>query len=291
MSSTRVIGVLCAVLAGTGCGDDDDDAVHAEASIGSEGGSLTSADGRATLAIPAGALAEDRDFTIDAEGEEPPMELVGVSYSFGPQGSFDELAHVALGYDGLASPTAPRELRVAYSADNVTWSCIAHAQRDDESLWAMTNHLSIFAVVKLTCESHADCPAPERCVDDRCGIPCRDDRDCPGPMACDDGVCAWDSCENGEGCDDLETDRQCTAGQGEGPGICYFPCSAPEGEACGDNDRQFACTSGGDCSLVEPCSDDGYCNDIEAGKICYEGWCIVPEWGCDCGEADCPCTG
>lgn len=289
MSSTRVIGIICMVLLCTGCGDDEV-SVHAEASIGPEGGSLTSGDDRATLSIPPGALTETRNFIVDAEGEEPPMELVGVSYSFGPRGSFDELAHVTLGYSDLASPSSARELRVAYSPDGISWSCITHAEdEEDGSLRAITDHLSIFAIVRLTCGANDDCTAPEKCVRGACGIPCLIQDDCPLPLVChSDGVCVWKTCEDGEGC---EGDRDCSAGPGEGRGICNSHCSL-EGEpggTCGDPTEQFECTMNGDCILAIPCTNDDSCAAYEEGKICWEGWCVSPSWGCDCGIDGCPC--
>ena len=99
----RAVALVTALLLAAGCGDEGpagpgDGAV----TIGPSGGVISSADGAATLTIPAGALASSEEITVrriaDPSGDGD--ALPGTRYDFGPDGlRFDVPATLTISYD------------------------------------------------------------------------------------------------------------------------------------------------------------------------------------------------
>lgn len=298
---TRRLAVSFLALTILACGDDDDDsaAVFAQADIGPAGGSLTSGDGRASLRVNSGALADTVGFFVDRSTDPQPPGALGTGYLFGPEATLLEPGHVSLTFDPAdVPPGAEHALRVATSTDGgAVWICIAAmaASVGDGFANAVTTHLSDWALVLATCDDASPCQLPEKCMDPDaegnryCAIPCVDTSNCPSPMACDTDVhaCRFQVCADGAGCPGEST---CSADDGHGI------CDAGPTE-CATLTDQFAFTDAGKCVLQNKCEvvspDDTVtpCDDLGLpAKYCYHGWCVDQSVGCACGDPDCPCT-
>jgi Cys-rich repeat protein len=144
----------------------------------------------------------------------------------------------------------------------------------------------------LGCDTDADCPAGQQCIDEIC-VPqtlCDSDSDCQAPTPrCDNasGLCveciADGDCGDGEKCVDNSCRSGCTSDS---------DCTAPTpycdtaNSACVECLEDANCPSGtecvgGSCQQKPQCSSDDEC---DPGKICVEGTC---ETGCR-SNRDCP---
>jgi hypothetical protein len=133
-----LLAPACAVVEGDG------------ESMGPRGGVLTSDDGRFTIAIPEGALAEDVDLTIDTVECSRPDALM-TCYEVGPVGLVLALPAeivVQLDHEMLDDPDA-LEVVVERSSD---WTVLADRDVDveDETISASALYLSSFTVVAET---------------------------------------------------------------------------------------------------------------------------------------------
>jgi Cys-rich repeat protein len=130
------------------------------------------------------------------------------------------------------------------------------------------------------CQTDADCPAGQMCIDGMCMYdPCPDD-DGDGYTTCDGDCVDYDARIHpgaAEDCDGLDND--CDGQVDEG---CSNPCSADSQCAAG----QMCCA--GVC--IDPLFDDNNCGGCgqvcAAGESCERGACVP---ACDCAsDADCP---
>lgn len=117
--------------------------VAATAAIGAAGGTLTSLDGRATLAVPAGALAEQVTFSVEEITSTAPG-AVGSGYRFGP-------ATVAMPQLTLAfTPGTPSldGLTLAVQNGQDFWLRHRDVARDTGTLSVVTSRLGDWSVVR-----------------------------------------------------------------------------------------------------------------------------------------------
>lgn len=152
MTRTFAIVAVAAALLG-GCDPAGDDVV------GPEGGSVVSRDGRLVLDIPAGALSEATEITIE-ESDDLPDGAVGPSYRVLPMGTvFEAPVHVFYHYGtndeagavGLDLPVDDVELVV--ERDD-SWARLAdrRVSSDEAIVSASALYLSAFGVVERDAE-------------------------------------------------------------------------------------------------------------------------------------------
>jgi hypothetical protein len=136
----RLALAAAAVVALAACGDASDETPDAgpAPTVGPEGGTLTSIDGRATLVVPAGALAAPAAVTLmGIPGTSLPLEpgAVGQSaYHVAPDGvSFSRPATLSITYDLALGPAGASDhhLRLFTIAER-RWQAIGESPADGE---------------------------------------------------------------------------------------------------------------------------------------------------------------
>jgi hypothetical protein len=149
-------GTLVATWIGTllaaGCGGGHQPAVTgptASAVVGTSGGTVMTADGALTVAIPAGALAADITVTVTPVSS-PGGGALGTVYEIGPTGTqFSSPVTLLLHYDsGNLNGVSEGSLRVAtFAAGN--WQILAAAAVDTstKTVTGTTTHLSPYTIV------------------------------------------------------------------------------------------------------------------------------------------------
>lgn len=138
--SLTVAALACAAL--TGCDPSGDDVV------GPEGGTIISRDGRLTLEIPQGALAEAIEIRIE-EVEQLPEGALGPAYQVLPVGTvFEAPVHVFYDYGAAGMELSPDQIAlVAQKTDR--WSMLADraVYEEDTLVSASSLYLSAFCIV------------------------------------------------------------------------------------------------------------------------------------------------
>ncbi len=130
--------LLAGVIA---CSSESDDPIQPpppialSQSIGPAGGTLSSTDGRISLSIPAGALAQTVDITVNETANPPIPAVPGAAFEFGPTGTeFAIPASLVIRYD-------PTRLRQGTSENNL----ILGKQRPDQSWEVERSSLDVAA--------------------------------------------------------------------------------------------------------------------------------------------------
>jgi len=141
--AAKVIAVLLGVVA-SGCETSGD-------TIGPRGGTVVSEDGRFALEIPAGALDDEVDITIDDVACGEP-DAVGPCYAVGPRGTAFKLPATAsyeLGGMDLGG-VDPADLHLVVERDG-SWNVLAdlNVDFDGEVLEASALYLSSFGLVAV----------------------------------------------------------------------------------------------------------------------------------------------
>lgn len=114
------------------------------ATIGPEGGSLTSADGRLTLNVPAGALAEDTQISIQPITSTAPHG-VGGAWRLGPDGqTFAQPVQLVFRYSEAEAGGSVGGLAVAFQDARGFWQAVGTATLDASArtLTVSTEHFS-----------------------------------------------------------------------------------------------------------------------------------------------------
>lgn len=126
-------------------------------SIGPAGGTVTSADGGATLTFPAGALAAAVNITTAAMTDAPasPGLITALAYNFGPTGTqFAQPVTIKLTYQPSQVPVgiSPIFLRL-FLRDGSTWDSVPGSTVDTiaHTVTGTTTHFSGFAPCPLRC--------------------------------------------------------------------------------------------------------------------------------------------
>lgn len=140
LRSIATVAIAVSILAG--CDPMGDDVV------GPEGGVVVSRDGRLTLDIPEGALADDVAITIE-QADDLPEGALGPAYRVLPVGTvFQTPVHVLYDYGamGMEVDAQDIELVAQRSAD---WSRLADRDlfEDEDIVSASALYLSTFCVV------------------------------------------------------------------------------------------------------------------------------------------------
>ncbi|MBN1946590.1 MAG: hypothetical protein JW797_13025 [Bradymonadales bacterium] len=134
------------------------------ATVGSEGGSISSPDGRLTIAIPPGALASETVLMLSSSSIAAGGNL-GPAYEASPEGLLFTLpVTVIYRFDStLIGATPPQSLMVATLA-NGTWSPLGTGGVDLDSLsaWGLTTHFSVFGLTSAVVDLD---PAPDAAPD------------------------------------------------------------------------------------------------------------------------------
>jgi hypothetical protein len=148
--TTRWMLALTLTLAAAGCDEAEGE------TVGREGGVVTSADGRVTLDIPAGALADDVAIRID-EVEAGPDGTLGYAYEVQPAGLVLALPaeltfEVDLGDDAdefdLVDPAVALERLALVIDKGASWDRLADLQFDGDAgvVSASALYLGTFAL-------------------------------------------------------------------------------------------------------------------------------------------------
>jgi len=148
MSVTLIVG--CSSSGGSGPDGDDDQ--PAENSIGPAGGDVE-LDGQARLSVPAGALGDTVDFTIEENNSPaaPPagMDLCSDCVTIGPSGTnFGTPATVTVEYDPADLAGGDEADVVVYTDDGRGWTALTTTVDEGENeASAEVSHLSDFAAM------------------------------------------------------------------------------------------------------------------------------------------------
>lgn len=139
---TAVLACLaCATIAG--CDPAGDDV------IGPEGGVVVSTDGRLTIDIPAGALDEAVEITIE-EAEDLPEGAVGPAYEVLPRGTvFNEPVHVLYNYGAHGGELDTDQIALVVERTD-DWSELAdrYVHEGEDIISASALYLSTFCIVQ-----------------------------------------------------------------------------------------------------------------------------------------------
>ncbi len=115
------------------------------ASIGESGGILNSADGRLTVAIPAGALSSSTEISIQPVTNEAPLGI-GSGYRLLPEGiTFTKPAELTLHYDDQLLQQSPEDfLWIVTQASNRSWNAMLKSVPDKnaKTVTVTTAHFS-----------------------------------------------------------------------------------------------------------------------------------------------------
>jgi hypothetical protein len=132
---------------GTDAGVEDAGAPIGEDITASEGGTVE-VDG-AKLDIPAGALSEDTEITvqeISKAGLPDAANIASTVYELGPDGTqFATPVTLSFAFDPSSTPEG-KEAVLAW-LDGDAWSALTDSQVDGETVAATTRHFSVFAVI------------------------------------------------------------------------------------------------------------------------------------------------
>jgi hypothetical protein len=239
-----LIGTWLGVLLAAGCGGGHQPAATgptASAVVGASGGTVATADGALTVAIPAGALAADVTVTVTPTSS-PGGGAVGTVYEIGPTGTqFSAPVTLSLHYDAASlNGAAERSLRVAtFAAGN--WQILAGAAIDTSAkiVTGTTTHLSLYG---LTLE-----PNGAICATVSGGMRCGSGPSTStSPLSCTPSTCAdtTDVCGSYPGA----TMTACTDGSNGYIATC---CFAPGASVC------FASSGGGSTCTSGPSGSSG----------------------------------
>jgi hypothetical protein len=168
-------GTVChtPVAEPTGVGTPNGPAVSG--TIGPDGGSITSDDGRITLTIPPGALDANVQFTIQPITNRAPGG-VGEAYRLLPDGqTFAIPAQIAFKYDDQdLAGSAPEALGIAFQDELLTWQALRYAQVDtlQRTVVGSTSHLSDWSLIRtfrlVPAAAHVDTGEPRALALDFC---------------------------------------------------------------------------------------------------------------------------
>ncbi len=126
-----------------------DDEPASQQTIGPNGGTIESSDGRIKLTIPAGAVAASQQFSIQSISNTNPM-AVGAAYRLQPHGlTFSKPITVEFSYtDEEVINTVPEALGIAYQDDKGIWLAQGGAvlNKIDQTVKITTTHFSDWAL-------------------------------------------------------------------------------------------------------------------------------------------------
>jgi hypothetical protein len=158
-----VLGLTIAMSCAFGCGEDGDDGDRlggdggarpdpvAETIEASEGGGVEIAGGAAAVAIPADALDEDTEITIEVVDKRdlPKAAMIASEvYDFGPDGTlFDEPVTLTIEFDAGDAPDGMSPVLAWLDSESDEWQPLADSTVRNGAVTASTDHFTPFAVI------------------------------------------------------------------------------------------------------------------------------------------------
>lgn len=141
------IFIIIAVLltgCGTSPGNTDSGSANNSNSIGPDGGTVTSSDGKVKIVIPSGALNKDTDITFAAVSNQPAGNI-GTAYEVNPDGTtFNKPVAISITYDEASFPSGVSESNIKLgTVTNNQWQAITDSSVN-------TVHPTLSAVPSLT---------------------------------------------------------------------------------------------------------------------------------------------
>ncbi|OGW13930.1 MAG: hypothetical protein A2035_03980, partial [Nitrospirae bacterium GWA2_42_11] len=147
--------LLTACGAGGGGGNADSDTTNNNESnsIGPNGGTVTSSDGKAKIVIPSGSLSQDTGITVTAVSNQPSGNI-GTAYEFGSDvTTFNEPVTISITYDEAFLPSGVSESDIKLGMiTNNQWQEITNSVVDTIAniVSGTTSHLSIYGVIAVS---------------------------------------------------------------------------------------------------------------------------------------------
>jgi len=150
-----IVIILTACGAGGGGGNADSDTTNNNESnsIGPNGGTVTSSDGKAKIVISPGSLSQDTGITVAAVSNAPSGNI-GTAYEFGPDGTtFNEPVTISITYNKTFLPSDVSELDIKLGmVTNNQWQEITNSVVDTVAniVSGTTSHLSTYGVMVVS---------------------------------------------------------------------------------------------------------------------------------------------
>lgn len=144
-----LIGLVLGALLLTACGGGGGGAGGQV--IGSNGGTKTSDDGKASVTIPAGALSEEKAITV-APANNPPNGNIGTAYDFGPSGTqFVKPVTITLKYNETDLAGTDESLLRLGVVENGNWVVVAGSasNKDENFVSGQTDHFSVYGILAV----------------------------------------------------------------------------------------------------------------------------------------------
>ncbi|MBI5192800.1 MAG: hypothetical protein HZA08_05095 [Nitrospirae bacterium] len=160
------IVIMIAVLL-TGCGTspgntDSGTANNNPNSIGPDGGTVTSSDGKVKIVIPSGALNKDTDITFASVNNQPSGNI-GIAYEVNPDGTiFNKPVTISITYDEASLPSGVSESGIKLgTVTNNKWEVITDSivNTASNTISGSITHLSTYGIVEVTSGSVPAAPA------------------------------------------------------------------------------------------------------------------------------------
>ncbi len=162
-----IIAVLLTACGSSGGGGNTDPGTtnNESNSVGSNGGNVTSSDGKAKIVIPSGALSQDSGITVAVVSNQPSGNI-GTAYEFGPDGTtFNHPVTISITYDEASLPSGVNESDIKLGmVKNNQWQEITNSNVDTVAnlVSGTTSHLSTYGVMAVS--SSVTVPTPPTVV-------------------------------------------------------------------------------------------------------------------------------
>ena len=148
-----VLLIACGAGGGGGNADSDTTNNNESNSIGPNGGTVTSSDGKAKIVISPGSLSQDTGITVAAVSNAPSGNI-GTAYEFGPDGTtFNEPVTISITYNKTFLPSDVSELDIKLGmVTNNQWQEITNSVVDTVAniVSGTTSHLSTYGVMVVS---------------------------------------------------------------------------------------------------------------------------------------------
>lgn len=116
-----------------------------------EGGRVQTEGGGAEVEIPAGALAEDTEITIDvvpAKGQPDADRIIAPVYDFGPDGAtFETPVTLRIELDQSKVPDGMKPVMAWLDEDKGEWQPLADSAVEGGAVTASTDHFTLFTII------------------------------------------------------------------------------------------------------------------------------------------------
>ena len=152
-----IIAVLLTACGSGGGGGNTDPGttnnINESNSIGPNGGTVTSSNGKAKIVLPAGALSQDAGITVAVVSNQPSGNI-GTAYEFGQDGTtFNKPVTISITYDDASLPSGVSESDIKLGMiTNNQWQEITNSDVDTVAniVSGTTSHLSIYGVIAVS---------------------------------------------------------------------------------------------------------------------------------------------